>query len=551
MIKRRKALYAILVIAITATALVVARSYLLKNVQDKLLDTIEKLNKSNLKIHYDTIYLDWKRNVLTIEQVVIEKDAYDTTCLYPEFISCQKLIVDGLGIMSLIFENELHIDEVSLIKPHAVIHQKSELLLDSASQKETEFDVYVERITVDSLRMELTDSANCSLVTGFRSSASLRNLNVAMRPDSPLDFSFSQLKTSGARIDLPKAFYTFTIRETDLNVREHSFTLDTLRVIPSFNKLDFGRRAGNDVDRIEGVIPFLKLSTLNLQYSDTVVVDAGKADIQFFFKIFHDKRLPHKRKLVPLPIAQLKSLPFGFALNELKITKSYVAYEEVPANTNESGTVFFDNLEGTLSGITNDPANLDGEMVLNAQADFMGDGKLLVENRSPWNTKKNATVKGSLSRLSFAKLNSMVEPAANIEFETGTLNRLDFAFQYNDRSSSGEVQINYQDLKIVSYRSDDQMEKAGKKKRNQRKSEEELRKDNLKTFIINAFVVRKNMDESVPEEKRTGTISFDRDRSRSVFNFWWKSLFTGIKSAFNLDKAEATVDKLKGNKKNK
>ncbi|HEY0742975.1 MAG TPA: hypothetical protein VGD40_16010 [Chryseosolibacter sp.] len=551
MVKRRKALYAIILIAITATALVVARSYLLQNVQDNLLDKIEQLNKSSLKIHYDTIYLDWKRNILTIEKLVVEKDAYDTTCLYPEFLSCQKLTVDGLGVLSLIFQNELHIDEVTLFKPHAVIHEKSELFLDSASRKETEFDVYIERITIDSLRMEMTDSAKCSLVTGLRSSGSLHDLNIAMRPDRPLDFSFSEIKTNGTRIDLPRSFYTFTIHQTNLNLHDHSFAMDTLRVIPSFNKLQFGRRAGNDVDRIEGVVPFLKISNLNLQYTDTVIVDAGNADIQFFFKLFHDKRLPHKQKVVPLPIAQLRLIPFGLSLNELKITKSYVEYEEVPANADEAGKVFFDNLEGTLSSITNDGANPNGEMVLKAKADFMGHAKLVVENHSPWNTRKNSTVKGSLSRLSFAKLNSMVEPAANIEFETGTLNRLDFAFQYNDRASSGEVAINYQDLKIVSYRTDEQIEKVGKKKRNQRKSEEELRKDNLKTFIINAFVVRKNMDESMPEEKRTGTISFERDRSRSVFNFWWKSLFTGIKSAFNLDKAEATVQKLKGNKKNK
>ena len=179
----------------------------------------------------------------------------------------------------------------------------------------------------------------------------------------------------------------------------------------------------------------------------------------------------------------------------------------------------------------------------------MGQGKLAIETTLPWNTKKKSKMAGSLRRLPFTKLNSMVEPAANMEFESGMLNRIDFAFQYNDDASSGEVSLNYQDLKIVSYRTDEQIEKVEKKKRNRKKSEEELKKDNLKTFIINAFVVRKNLDENVPEEKRTGQINFERDKSRSVFNYWWKSLFTGIKSAFNLDKAEATVQKLKGKKK--
>jgi hypothetical protein len=179
----------------------------------------------------------------------------------------------------------------------------------------------------------------------------------------------------------------------------------------------------------------------------------------------------------------------------------------------------------------------------------MGQGKLSVETTLPWNTEKKSKMKGSLTGLSFAKLNSIVEPNANMEFESGTLNRIDFSFVYNDDVSSGEVALDYQDLKIVSYRSDEQIEKVEKKRRNRNKTDEELKKDNLKTFIINAFVVRKNLSENVPEEKRTGVIGFERDKSRSVFNYWWKSLFTGIKSAFNLDKAQAAAERLKGKKK--
>ena len=549
MFKRKRTLYALIAIAVIATALVAARSFVLKKVRENLLSKIETLNKSDIKIHYDTIYVDWARNILTIEKLVIEKDAYDTTCIYPEFISSQKVTVNGLGLLSLIFQNELSIDEIHLFKPHWVLHQKSQLLLDSASRKETEFEVYVKRIRIDSMRMEFTDSLQCSLLTGFRSSATVKDLNLSFHADRPTDYSFSEVTTHRTRVDLPGSLYSITVRETRLNLQDHSFELDTLRVIPSLGKLQFGRKLGNDVDRVEGVVPYLKLSKLNLHYGDTVIADAGEADVQFFLKLFHDKRLPHKKKTVPLPIEALRKLPFGLSLEKLKITKSYVEYEEVPANADESGKVFFDNLEGTISPLTNDANNLDGETILKAKADFMGQGKLAVEGMLPWNTRKKSRVKGSLSGLSFTKLNSMVEPSANMEFESGVLNRIEFAFQYNDDASIGEVSLNYQDLKIVTYRTDEQVEKVEKKKRNRKKTEEELRKDNLKTFIVNAFVVRKNLDENVPEEKRTGEIRFERDKTRSVFNYWWKSLFTGIKSAFNLDKAQATVDKLKGKKK--
>ena len=47
------------------------------------------------------------------------------------------------------------------------------------------------------------------------------------------------------------------------------------------------------------------------------------------------------------------------------------------------------------------------------------------------------------------------------------------------------------------------------------------------------------MDERVDESKRTGAIGFERDEYRSIFNYWVKSLLSGIKAAYNLDKLEA------------
>jgi hypothetical protein len=210
MFTRKRTVYGILIIALTATALVVARSYVLKKVQDNLLDKIEALNKSAINIHYDTIYLDWKRNLLTIEKLVIEKDAYDTTCVYPEFISCRKVTVKGLGVLSLIFQNELNIETVSLFKPHWVVHENSALLqLDSSSRKAAEFELYIKDIRIDSMRVEFMDSTNCAIKTAMRTNASIHDLNLTTHADRKMDFSFSEFNTSHSRIDIPRAFYTF------------------------------------------------------------------------------------------------------------------------------------------------------------------------------------------------------------------------------------------------------------------------------------------------------------------------------------------------------
>jgi hypothetical protein len=44
------------------------------------------------------------------------------------------------------------------------------------------------------------------------------------------------------------------------------------------------------------------------------------------------------------------------------------------------------------------------------------------------------------------------------------------------------------------------------------------------------------VDEKDPIDKRTGEIEFVRDIHRSIFNYWWKSLLSGLRSAFDLER---------------
>jgi hypothetical protein len=133
------------------------------------------------------------------------------------------------------------------------------------------------------------------------------------------------------------------------------------------------------------------------------------------------------------------------------------------------------------------------------------------------------------------EINSMLVPATNIKVESGKMKELSFNFTFNAVRSDGELELNYENLKLITFK--DSPDKG-----------DALEKDNLKSFIMNTFIFRKNMDEDVPEEKRTGAVAYVRDDSRSVFNFWVKSVVSGIKSAYNLDKTEA---KMTGKKEKK
>lgn len=539
------------ILGIGVAVLIVARSYIFDRLKETLHEKVRSLNKTDLNIRYDSIYIDWRRNLILVDKLVVEKDAYDTTCAYPEFISVEKVRIEGFSILSFLFRKKLSFENVSLMKPHIVMRQASRLLQDSSGGndssrgKENGFRLAIDAVHLYGAHFEYTDSAACKPVTDVKSTLHGLYLAFDAQPGKPPKYSLQAVQLDSTTVELPDEFYTLRVKALAADLKKGTLRLDTLSVTPHHPKLAFGRKKGFETDRVEGVVPFLNLSGLKLRYVDTFAIEAKSVSVQTFLKIFRDKRLPDKKKTKLLPLQQLRKLPFGISIDSLRMVKSYISYEEFQIEAGVPITVFFDDITATLLHINNDPSMAQGETILKAKCAFMGKGSVELVTVMPWQAEKNCTVEGNVKNFNLQNINPLLEPLANMKIESGIMKRLHFKYAYNSTRADGEVALNYENLKVISYKDDEKLEKDKKRKRNRNKDPEDLKKDNLKSFIINAFVIRKNMDESVPEEKRTGAILFYRDTSKSLFNYWWKSVYSGIKAAYNLDKLEALAKKKK------
>jgi hypothetical protein len=545
--------FAILLTLSLATAFFVIRSVLLSKMTGLLEEKIQQLNKSDFNIQYDSIHFNWKKNIVVIEELVIEKDAYDTTCLYPEFISADEVRLEGFSLLTFLLKRKAAFETITFTEPHIVVRQQSKLLPDSVQQRENEFTVAVEKLNLISAHIEYTGRTACQVITDIKSTVTVTDITLDFYAHKPLGLTIRKILCDSSSINLPRELYLLRFARLEVDLQRSSLQLDTLTIHPHLHKIAFAKKKEYESDRIEGAIPSLRLSDLKFQYRDTFFLNAEALHLQMFLKVFRDKRLPDKPKFTLLPIQQLRKLSFGLSIDSLKIHKSYVEYEEFPEGLDREIKVYFDNLEATILDINNDPEMGTGETMLAAQANFMGKGILEMTTVFPWQTNKKCQLKGTLRNFPLALINPVLEPIANMEIESGIMDQLVFHYNYDMHHSAGEVQLNYHDLKLISYKDDEKIEEQQKRKKN--KDYEDLRKDNLKSFLIN-FVIRKNMNEKVPEDKRTGQIDFERNTSRSIFNYWWKSLYSGIKSAYNLDRLPVKSQKAadpdkKERKKNK
>jgi hypothetical protein len=311
-------------------------------------------------------------------------------------------------------------------------------------------------------------------------------------------------------------FYEIDIKRINANSEKNKLDVDSLTLVPKFPKYKFSQVAGKQIDRVNTFINKIEVSGLLYNHlRDSSLVATNIRILSGEVYSFRDKRMTFKEtKNKPLPMAALKEIGFGIEVDTIQIKNSIITYEEFAPDGFEGGKITFEDLNATLTNLGNRSYyNKPDHASLIASARLMGHGLIEASFRLPYDQDKPYHAEGRIGKLALHHLNPPLENLAFVNIESGILNEINFNFDYNDRSSNGKVTINYENLKI-----------------NGLKKEKSTVINELKTLLINT-VVKNDKDKSVPTEKRTGTIDFERDRKRQIFNFWWKSLFSGIKSS--------------------
>ena len=126
---------------------------------------------------------------------------------------------------------------------------------------------------------------------------------------------------------------------------------------------------------------------------------------------------------------------------------------------------------------------------------------------------------GTLDNFELTNLNPTMEHLAKVRIESGKMNTMAFNFDYSNDVSNGSMLLLYEDLKMTALREKGSRTTAHK----------------VKSFFLNVLFAKRNKEDEVRMAKRNGTIQFERDKKRSIFNYWWKSLATGITSSNSIN----------------
>ena len=289
-----------------------------------------------------------------------------------------------------------------------------------------------------------------------------------------------------------------------------------LQVRPTMPRKELKNRIGKQADMYTMSMNNIVIEKMDLQkLARNNTLNIKTISFQMNLHVFDDKTIPMdsvKKAPGKFPYEGLQQAKMAIDIGTVYIKNSRIAYEEKAPKSGLNGTVFFTDVNGVVSNITNLPGKLakDNTMKITTTAKIMGSMALHSEWAIPLNvTDGSFRVTGGVGPFPITVLNPAFEPLSMATIRSGFAEQLDFEINGNHEGSTGTELFNYRDLKIdiLKKNEDDSLEKKG-----------------FISFLANAAIKNNNHSQKAKEYK------FKKDRYKSMFNLLWKSVFEGAKN---------------------
>lgn len=309
--------------------------------------------------------------------------------------------------------------------------------------------------------------------------------------------------------------YRIKVGSVNFITQTAELVANNLQVIPLRDRYELGKRAGVQSDWFDVQLQRLQLNSIDLKklladqefYLRKIEVAGLKAEV------FRDMRLPMPvkpdTKLIPDMVA---SIPIPVHSDSLYIHTADIRYTERAKNSTDAGHLDLIGTEIISKNFTNIDSLIKQPRVLDIKTKLLNASVLTAQvTLSSKHFPHADRMRGHLGTMPFAAANTMVEYGMSTRFTEGTVHRIDFDFTYNNDVSNGKLTMEYENLKLELI---DRNNQSNKK---------------LQSGLVNGLVIR-NHNLTGDKRFREGAIHFERDKKKSTYNFWWKSLFSGIKS---------------------
>lgn len=447
----------------------------------------------------------------------------------------------GFSWRGFLFQNSIRLDSAFIENLHieSITPPIDSLTLNKETRADREGEDYdqivVNRIRVNKASFEnrdsYTDSTRLSIVDLFvfgddflLTKEDLADPEALFQVDNVEGY---MAEASVHLNDFRNVVYT---RDFSFNTTEKTAEIGQIRIQNKLEPYAYADEFKYETDWIELEEGNLQVEGLDfLTYFQNGSIHAEKLRIgEMRIVIFRDKRKPDDMARRPSMIHEVfRELPIPLDIQEVEVVNGYVSYEERPeTGAPRSGEIFFDEINATITGMTNSQERLaeNDEMVLKAKGRLIGEGQINLEvTYFLSDTTGKFLMKGSVGAMDLMGLNNIIEPSTKVSLKNGRMNSLFFNIVADDIEGTGEVIVQYENVEI------EILDKNFGHDQNifQR----------IGSFLANKLILKSQNPDKKGELKK-GTVYYPRDQHKFIFKYWWELVLSGLKSTITGDDEE-------------
>ena len=300
--------------------------------------------------------------------------------------------------------------------------------------------------------------------------------------------------------------------------REQRLTASDIRISPIYSPAVYSEIINNQTDhfniKAEKLIIHRVLlgafftPDLHLQHAELLNAEVD---------IFHDRNISKLDKPTGLVQTQIRSIKSPFLIDSLEIS-GRVKFSELAVNKVKPGFIEFNQLNGSLLNITNLDEHTSNPMILKANGKLYDEGDLsVVVHFDLQDSLDGFDLSAKLGRFDLTNINKLVTPLKKVQVSRGTNKSLIFNISANNNVAIGDMYFRYNKLRFQLLNKQDPTKVSFG--------------NSLVSFFANSLV-RSNNPSFLSKQK--GIIYFKRDKNKAIFNYWVKSILSGLISSMGV-----------------
>ena len=522
-----------------ALSIFILNKYLNKTIIKSVKTHIYESTNHEYILNLDALNVDFFSQSIEVTNLVIEPYQKEKPKKKYFVFKVKSLKINDFSIINYIKERKISIYDVDFMEPELFVYLGSENIKEknsgsnSNSKKNDSLikSITINQINIKNLKFNVfnNNAEEIPIFNSITNNLNLENINVDLskiKISEIIAFDKFEIIMENFKCNIGNdSLYTIKSKKLYIDYNQSVMILDSLKLIPNYNKNDFAKRAGRQTSRLEAVLSKIIISNINYK----LLLEKQKLSIHKIelnncnLDVYRDNRLPLAKIIRPSIQSMIKSIPFLISIDTIEMKNSKIAFEAIHPHSFSTGKISINDFEVTVTGVQNDSCLISENHSVEALASgyIMNKGKFNLKYYFPLKfTKEHFYCSGSLSTMPFSTFNSIIIPVKNLQARSGVIDSLNFSFIAEEKHAYGTMKFKYHDLKI------DVLNKLNNKNGLNQK---------LKSLLANNFKIFES-NPQIGGKLRISKIEINHNPYRFFLNYSIQSILSGIEPAILNDK---------------